>query len=432
MEKILLFLAFLVVYGLYLWTSGVLIKRYLNKIKKSSFWENELLIVVPYLFFFAFIFVIGKFFNANLLLLSILFSNIGLIIITIIWNLIGNPETPYKEIGGWTGGDFGAKNPWVILVSQGIILILLVAFPFVLGVQFFTVSDAATIRILTMKFSLILLLGSYILSLPIYIAVLTASFIDEDTRARYFLNQFSGVIAYSLFVSLLFHLFSWGDTEQLIELGSLSFSLSPKMFLILLGFIVLFLILPYFIGIQKAKRLKSDFLEINKCLLAKIIETVNLSTAQNLNEKIEYLENLLVTEYNKLVESDKGVALGVRYDAVNSAADVPQVEALQYQFYQQARKYDTRMVFYDFLNDTYQKLEELKTMNQAGGAEREEMIEKYVAHFQAYKEDLSKKEEAKGKANPALWIGIITVLSPLISQVMSVIGKYLIDVFKGV
>lgn len=105
MEKILLFLAFLVVYGLYLWTSGVLIKRYLNKVKKSSFWENELLIVVPYLFFFAFIFIIGKFFSVNLLLLSILFSNIGLIIITIIWNLIGSPETPFKEIGGWAGGD---------------------------------------------------------------------------------------------------------------------------------------------------------------------------------------------------------------------------------------------------------------------------------------------------------------------------------------
>lgn len=305
-------------------------------------------------------------------------------------------------------------------------------FPIVLGVQFFTVSDAATIRILTMKFSLILLLGSYILSLPIYVAVLTASFIDEDTRARYFLNQFSSVIAYSLFVSLLFHLFQWGETEQLIHMGSLNFSLSPKMFLLLLGFILLFLILPYFIGIQKAKRLKADFLEINKRLLAKIIETVNLSTAQNLNEKIEYLENLLVTEYNKLVESDKGVAQGVRYDAVGSAADVSKVEALQYQFYQQARKYDTRMVFYDFLNDTYQKLEELKTMNQAGGAEREEMIEKYVAHFQVYKEDLSKKEETKGKANPALWIGIITVLSPIISQVMSVLGKYLIEVFKGV
>ena len=110
MEKILLFFAFLLVYGLYLATSAIIINRFLTKIKKVSFVENELMIIVPYFFLFAFIFLIGRFFNLHLFTLSILFSNIGLLVTVIVWNLIGSPKVPFKEIGGWAGYDFGLKN----------------------------------------------------------------------------------------------------------------------------------------------------------------------------------------------------------------------------------------------------------------------------------------------------------------------------------
>lgn len=432
MEKIIFFIAFLLVYILYIWVSAVLANRYLKTLKKSGFWENELLIVVPLIFFFAFLFIIGRFFNLNFLLLSVLFSNIGLIITSIIWSLIGSPGTPFKEIGGWAGGDFGVKNVWLTIVSQATVIVILIAFPIIVGVKYFSVSEAELMRIYAVKASLILLLGSYILSLPILIGVLSASFIDEDTRARYFLNQFSSVIAYSLFVSLLFNLFKWGETEQQIQLGSLNFSLSPQMFFGLLGFILIFLILPYFIGIQKAKRLKAEFLEINKRLLGNIVDTINLSAESNILSSIEKLEKQIVVEYKKLIESDKGVEIGVKYDEIDSDKDVAPIEVLRFQYYKIARQYDTRMNFFDFLNNTYLKLEEMKSLNQSGGPQNEELIDKYVAHFQAYREELSKKEDPKGKSNPALWIGILTVLSPVISQVMSELGKYLIDIFKGV
>jgi hypothetical protein len=432
MGKVLLFLAFLVVYGLYIWTSVMLLTRFVGNSKKSGFIENELMIVIPYFFFFAFVFIIGRFFNLHLFVFSILFANIGLIITSIIWSLIGSPKTPFKEIGGWAGGDFGLKNTWLTVVSQGFILLMFVAFPIVIGIRYFSLSDGDAIRTFALISSIILVLGAYVLSLPIFIGVITSSFIDEDTRARYFINQFSSVIAYSLFVSLLFRLFNWDSTEEHIQLGNLNFSLSTPMFLILMGFILAFLILPYFIGVQKAKRLKNDFLEINKRLLSKIVETINLATDENLHEKIESLEKQLLAEFNMLVESDKGVGIGVRYDQLTSEKEVSSMEVLQFKYYKIARPFDTRFTFYDFLNDTYIKLEELKNLNMSGGKQTEEIIDKYVTHFQTYKDDLSKKEDGKGKSNPALWIGIITVLSPFISQAMSEMGKYLMAIFKGI
>lgn len=433
MERILLFLAFLVVYGLYLWTSVILFNRFLNKTKKNSFVENELMIVIPYFFFFAFIFLIGRFFNLHLFTLSILFSNIGLLITVIVWSLIGNPKIPFKEIGGWAGSDFGMKNSWLTIIPQGLILLMLIAFPIVIGVNFFSQSSEDAIRIITIKYSLILILGSYVSMLPVFVGILSSSFIDEDTRARYFITQFSGLIAYSLFLSLLFWIFNLGKTGHEVQLGNVNFNLSPQMFLIVMGFLLAFLILPYFIGIQKAKRLKNDYLETNKLLLGNIVEAINLATENTLISRIENLEKQITAEYTKLVETDKGIETGLRFDELNSENDLLKTEILQYQYYKVARAYDARFSFYDFLNETYKKLEELKKLDfdNNNSTANNQLLEKYVAHFKAYKEELSKKDESKGKTNPALWIGIITILSPFISQLMSEIGKYLIEIFKN-
>lgn len=433
MERIILFFAFLVVYGLYLWTSVILFNRFLAKASKNSFVENELMIIIPYFFFFAFIFLIGRFFNLHLFTLSILFSNIGLLITMIVWSLIGNPKVPFKEIGGWAGSDFGMKNSWLTLLPQGLILLMIIAFPIIIGINFFSPSSEETIRIMVIKYSLILILGSYVLMLPVFTGILSSSFIDEDTRARYFITQFSGLIAYSLFLSLLFWIFNLGKTGHEFHLGNVNFNHSPQLFLIVMGFLLAFLILPYFIGIQKAKRLKNDYLETNKLLLGNIVEAINLATENTLISRIENLEKQIASEFTKLVESDKGIETGLRFDALDSENEVLKVEVLQYKYYKVARAYDARFSFYDFLNDTYNKLEELKKIefDKANPTANNQILEKYIAHFKAYKEELSKKDESKGKTNPALWIGIITILSPFISQLMSEIGKSLIEMFKN-
>jgi hypothetical protein len=347
--------------------------------------------------------------------------------------MIGSPKIPFKEIGGWAGYDFGLKNTWLILTTQGFILLMLVAFPIVIGIHFFSPSPIETIRILAIKYSLILILGSYVLTLPLIIGVLSSGFIDEDSRARYFIAQFSGLIANSLFISLLFWIFNLGKTGYEIQLGNVNFSLSPQIFLLLMGFLLAFLILPYFIGIQKAKRLKSDYLEMNKQLLDNILETINLATESTIVEKIKNLQKQVSSEYEKLVTSDKGVEAGLRFDAIASEADLSKTEILSYKYFKEARAFDSRFNYFNFLNHTYNELEELKNIetDTKNSKAKIQLVDKYIEHFKDYKNDLSKKEETKGKSNPALWIGLITILLPFISQLMSELGKYLIEILKN-
>ena len=126
MQKFLVFIAFLVVYGLYFYLSYILFNKYIKDTKKDTILRQELLIIVPNVFLFAFLFIVGRFFSLNLLLMSIIFSNLGLIVSIIIWSLVGNPKTPYKSISGWAGSDFGFKNVGLTISTQILSLIIMV------------------------------------------------------------------------------------------------------------------------------------------------------------------------------------------------------------------------------------------------------------------------------------------------------------------
>ena len=125
MKDISTFIAFIVVYAIYISTSYLLLLKYVNRLKDNRLFENELLIVIPNIFLFAFLFIIGRFFNINLVLFSIAFSNIGLFLVFIMWSLIGSPKVPYKAVSGWAGYNFAINNLWLGITTSILSAIIL-------------------------------------------------------------------------------------------------------------------------------------------------------------------------------------------------------------------------------------------------------------------------------------------------------------------
>jgi hypothetical protein len=431
--KILLYLAFLLLYVLYIYFSVVLLNRIVNNTKSISFLENELIILIPNLFFFAFIFTIGQFFNLKLLLVSIAFANAGFILTLIVWSLLGSPKTPFKEIGGWASGDYTLKNQVVFSLSQYLGIAILVAFPVVIGLHYFTEPSVEINRIITLKYSLIFVLSSYVLLLPVVISILTSEFIDEDTRSRYLTNQFSSLLAYALFLSLLFWTFNQDTTGTIVEMGNIRFVLSPEIILIILAFIFLFLILPYFIGIQKAKRLKRDQFNSYTRLLNETIEAINLATADTLPGRVDKVLKKMELEYEQLVNEDPGFKLGMQYSQVVSEDHLPNSEKLLFRYFQIARPYDARFQYYDSIDGVYRNLLEIKEVVPAlDDKGRDNLMEKYLNYFQDFKKELSAGLEVNQKTNPALWVGLMAILSPVFSFAIAEMGKYLIEILKKV
>ena len=286
---------------------------------------------------------------------------------------------------------------------------------------------------MSLKYSSWLVVITYILTLPLIIGLLSSGFIDEDTRARAFLNQFGGLIAYSLFISLLFWFYNTGTAQKNFRLGDVNLVYSPELLIILVGFLFIFLVLPYFIGIQKAKRLRNDFLGSKTSLLSTVLDAIELSTEKNLVSNIESSEKEIISEYEKFISSDMGIARGLSYDKIEKTEDLPVTEQLVYQYYKIARPYDIRFNYYDFLEEMYSEMTKFKESiadDQLSKEERIILCNRYIEHFKSRETELNKRNEERGKTNPALWIGILAILSPLTSQILSEIGKYLIEVFK--
>ena len=409
-----------------------------NKTKREiNLLETISASLIPFLFFFSSIFIIGRFINVQFILAIIIASSIGSILMIIVWNLIGgSPKSPNREIATWAGAaGRGLNNTWQVMIFFIPSIIITIAYPVIVGINYFSLDSNQEIQIMILKYSSIYILINHILALPISIIVLSSSFIDEDTRANVFLGNFGGLFSTSLFISILFWIFNMGTIGSSFSLGNINLVYSPKLLIILTGYLFIFLVLPYFIGIQKAKRLKKDFLKTEISLLRKIIDEINLSTDKDIISKIKKIKKEINDKVKEFVSADTGVAVGIMLDNIEKEEDISvrmyAPNTLTFYCYKIARSYDTRFKFYDFLKDIDSDITHLKKRLENEQLNREEttiLCDKYVEHFK--EKEKIKENEKKEKPNPALWIGILFILSPLTGQILSEIGRYLIDIFK--
>ncbi len=89
-------------------------------------------------------------------------------------------------------------------------------------------------------------------------------------------------------------------------------------------------------------------------------------------------------------------------------------------------------MYFDFLNKTYQDIIDLKS-TQSTETDPEaikEVFSKYSASIKDDKKDLNDLNDKKGGSNPLLWVGLTALGAPFFSQVMTEVGKYLIEYFK--
>jgi hypothetical protein len=123
----------------------------------------------------------------------------------------------------------------------------------------------------------------------------------------------------------------------------------------------------------------------------------------------------------------------VRYDDPNAVRNISSQEEFIYNCYTLARPFDTRFIYYDFLNDTYQKVVELKNRiaNETNAATVKEVLGTYSAYFARRKKELNEHHDKHGDKSPVLWLGIVAIASPIVSQLVTEFGKYIITFLKG-
>lgn len=431
MPDVLIFTAFIILYALYLWTSIILVGRYTSDLKNDKLIQGELMILISNVFFFAFVFLIGRFINLSILLISIAASNIGLLIGLISWSLLGNPKVPYKATGAWAAHNLSLNNAWINKYISIIGLVAAIVYPVFIGIYFFRDIPVEDLRLLAVRCTVIFILSSYLVLMPVILNGLSAGYVDEDSRSRYLIAQFAGLIPNALFISMLFWTFNAGDTGKQVAMGGVSFSFDPLLFGVLMVFFLLFLLLPYFIGIQQAKRLKSELFAQKNKILQNLVDDVELAAPGTVIPKLDEAITMLQNNYKQLVEENKGISLGLTLDQANSTA-LNRNERYIYDIYQLARPFDKRFEYSDFLAGTYENVVNLKNAlgDPANAGAYDNIQKKYADHFKSLRKELNDEQDKKGRSNPVLWIAIVGILSPFISQALTEIGKWLIEYVK--
>lgn len=259
---ILAFLGFLVVYVAWLWASNSL----MNRVKQSilvneTFWSAELSNFLGLTAIFSFIFILSGYFDWRLVAAFFGAAQIGVVMSAVLGGLLGSSTSKWGARSAWAGAEFAMKHTLLMVGIMGLAMLIVIAYPVAAGISYFGLSAGEVpTRIFQYTLSMLFLVG-YPLVLFVLIGALVSENLDEETRTRFFINQLSTLVPNALWIALLFWSFGIAGDGQKLSVGSVPLELSPLLLGVLIGFFVLTVLIPYFIGAQRAKQWRTTLLE---------------------------------------------------------------------------------------------------------------------------------------------------------------------------
>lgn len=201
-----------------------------------------------------FVYVLSGFWSWDL----VLFLLAGLVISwgckRILFIIFGSRDPSWLLQQGNTYADFGMRYPRITDNLESFDAIVVTLFPLACAFAYFSYdypSPELTEVVLQTTLGLYILSGGVMYTARALIA-LSSPHIDENTRARVFLYQTSGLIPLAMILSLAFWAFGLGGRG--IELGGVSLSVSWGLIGLLIGYFAISGLIPYLVGYYLAKR----------------------------------------------------------------------------------------------------------------------------------------------------------------------------------
>ncbi len=246
------------------------------------------------------------------------------------------------------------------------------------------------------------------------VGMLQSEAVDDGTRAALFADYTSFLIVNLLFVSLAFWAFGIATAGSKFDVGGISLSFSIQLLVSLIAFFFLVILLPFFVGTQRARALRTRLIE----------------------ERMEWLDRLLDILEFPVSARDPGNFLGLA-EEINQAATELSEEAVLVQLDKQIREdaTDDDLVVAAFtkVRDKDPRLKQLDWLQQyeartrdivddfgqkADLAERGKAAEAWAKAFRTRRTELAEEAEEVKQARPVVLVGVGLLLAPLMSLVL--------------
>jgi len=429
--KIPIFIVFLLVFIGWIIASAYIFKKFVTDLLHGKyFWANILAQCLAVVGLFGFVWLLSFFLSIKLILLFILCSYIGSIITGILWRLIGTTDIPWAASGMWTGSELGLKYPWIFPCGTILNTLIFIAYLIVSGIIYFSnpiPSSKATLLIF--RYTVIVMYGtSLIVILPSLISTLSSRNLDEDTRLRMLINQGGGLITNALIIALLFWSFEITGKGYNLEVGNISLAISPILILVVFGYFVCTILLPYFIGAQQAKKWRINLTEKNKTWLNKLLEVLEFPNPSQYSPKLEQLQMDLVSEENQLVKNDAMIKLGVDIDAMDTTeVSSAWLERNLIEAYKDSRDYEPRFTYLDFIRHLKDKIAEIfdELEKQKKESEKVNIAKAFAQSYRSKKDEIVKELEVEHKAKPIVSTVIVGLVLAIIVPILNELAKWI-------
>ena len=423
--KVLLFLAFLISYGLWAWGSSSAMKKLqADLLTGKSFWSGQLVSMLPYFGFFSFLYLLSGFWNLQLALLVVVTTQIGFLIALLVNGMLGAQSEATGMRGAWAGAEFNIKHPLMNKIYLALGFVLYISYPVVAGIALFQHAwSSDVLKILIIKYSLLLLIfAGYPAVIIVMIMMLVSENLDEDTRQRFFVNQLAGMIPTALFVAFAVWAFGIGGVGVPLDFAALSGTLSFRALILLLLFFAFSIVVPYFLGTKRAKRRVLALLREKRNYVARLTDILESPTGPLYVPKLTQLCKEVADARSKLTSEDSLLRTVEQIEAAPTeipAVAKPFIDALE-----KTRGLDPRFSFVDHLTKFETEVQEVvEDLRSRSGSDVVVEAELWSKKFGIRKAELTEEIKANEKAKPPIVGGLGALAVMIVSPILSEVGK---------
>jgi hypothetical protein len=431
MLKVLLFLLFLIAYGIWSWATFKSSKKMqADLLAGKSFWSGERVLLLSLTGLFGFIYLLSGLWSLKLILLILIASHLGALVAWLLNLTFGAHSERARIRAFWAGGEIGLKNPIVMGALGGLTAVASLSYPIVAGVIFFRHPWATPVlQILVVKYSVLLLsLSGYVLMMTAVCLLLASENLDEDTRQLIFINQLGGMISLAVFVALALRIFEIGGTPHTYDFMGVSHTFSLQTLLLLLLFFTATVLVPYLIGTQRARRVSLGMREEVRECVAELADILEAPTGHLYVARLAVLRDKIASTVNKFTSDDVLLTKerNFRQNPEQTEAVVkPMMEALE-----KTRDLDPRFKFLDGLGRVEKDIEEVVADLQSRTKETiEQAAEQWSKRFEIRKAELVKEIEAARSRKPLVTVlfgGLLsTIVSGALTEVAHAAGQWI-------
>jgi hypothetical protein len=424
MLRVLLFLAFLIAYAL--WVLACVkasVKLQQDAVKGHTFWATELLLLLNHAAFFGFIYLLSGLWSLRLVAMFLIASQLGSLVSLMMSALLGAQAPKSAMRAMWLAVEFQLKQPFLFKAVTWLTGIVFWCYPIVAGIIYFRYPwFSGVAKILIVKYSLLLLiLGGYPLMLLVLIGLLVSENLDEETRQGIFINQLGGMIPTALFVALALWAFGGSKAALGFDVMGLSKSLSLRELLLLLLFFACVVLLPYLIGSQRSRRRRLGFLKEQNAYVVELVDVLESPTPQLWQQKLGALKDDITARRDKLVADEISLQMKSEMDA---GAEIPPQITLVAEALQKTHGVDPRFIFADGLHALEVDVAEVAAdLQSRPPATVEAAAALWGRKYETRKADLAKEMDATTTKKTLVTVGMGAAATTIVSAILSEVGK---------